>query len=159
MKPPFSWGTGIAIAAGVFVTGIITLVVLSVRQDVSLVHEQYYERGQDYDARLHAIERAETLREPLAITIRPDVATVAYPRGSPPAAISGSILLYRPSSRALDRSFAVSPDTAWLQSVPIADLEPGLWKIEVSWTMNGAEYFVERPVVVPAREVQGTRME
>jgi hypothetical protein len=151
MRRKFSWGAGTAIAVAIFLVGVTTLVVIALRQDVSLVQEQYYDRGQHYDDRINAIERARQLREPLAISVGLEVATVAYPRLSAPSRMSGSIVLYRPSSRSLDRTIPVSPDTIWSQSVPIAGLEPGLWRMQIAWKMNGEEYYVERELFLPVR--------
>jgi nitrogen fixation protein FixH len=72
----------------------------------------------------------------------------------PPAqtasAITGTIELYRPSARALDRSFPLKVDANGLQSLDAASLVPGLWKVRVSWTADNQDYYLDQKVVVGA---------
>ncbi len=149
MRPQgISWGTGVAVAIAVFLAGVATLVTIALRQDVSLVQDQYYDAGQRYDLRLQAMQRAQSLAVPLTIDVGAGELIIGYPRTGPPGSTMGTVTLYRPSSRALDRRVAVAPDTGWRQSLPIAPLQPGLWRVQVEWTTNGTEYYVEQPLVI-----------
>jgi len=149
MTKRLSWGTGLVIAIAVFLVGIAILVTIAVRQDISLVQDRYYERGQEYGSRQRAIERALALSESLTLEVRRKVASVQFPRTVPAGEIHGTITLYRPSNRSLDRSMVIALDTAWSQTVDCTGVAPGFWRIQVEWTMNREEYFREFPVVIP----------
>ena len=115
MRPRgISWGTGLSIAIAVFLAGVATLVTIALRQDVSLVQDQYYDAGQRYELRLQAMQRAQSLAAPLTIDVAAGELIIGYPRSGPPASTTGTVTLYRPSSRALDRRVAVAPETVWL---------------------------------------------
>ena len=143
-----NWGTGIAIAIAVFLLGILALVAVSLREDVNLVHDQYYDRGQQYGTRLRAMERAQALRDPLTVVVDHGAILLTYPHTVSPGEISGHVTFYRPSKRAMDRTLAVAPDSAWAQAIPTDGLERGLWKIQVEWTMGGEAYYIEQPVMM-----------
>jgi hypothetical protein len=155
MKPPrISWGTGVVVAVGIFLCGMLALVVISTREDVSLVHARYFDRGQQYGTRLRAMERAQALRDPLTVRVERGIATVAYPRTAAPREVTGTVTLYRPSNGALDRTLAVAPDSVWKQSIPVAGLESGLWRIQVEWKMGGEYFYVEQPMMLPQEETR-----
>ena len=143
-----SWGTGLVVVIMAFLSGILALVVISAREDVSLVHARYFDRGQQYGARLRAMERAQALRDPLTLQVEHGIATVAYPHTAAVREITGTVTLYRPSNGSLDRTLAVAPDSSWIQSFPVAGLTPGLWKIQVEWKMGGEDYYIEQPMML-----------
>jgi hypothetical protein len=149
-----SWGTGIVVAVGVFLCGMLALVVISAREDVSLVHARYFDRGQQYGTRLRAMERAQALRDPLTVRVERGIATVAYPRTAARREVTGTVTLYRPSNGALDRTLAVAPDSAWEQSFRVAGLESGLWRIQVEWKMGGEDFYMEQPIMLVQDEVR-----
>jgi hypothetical protein len=147
-KIKISWGTGTAFVLLLFLAAILTLVSIALREDVSLVQDRYYERGQEYDLRRQAIERAQGLAEPLAVNADASELRVRFPRNAAATELKGTIVLYRPSNRCLDRTIAVAPDSGGVQSIPLGGLLPGLWRIKVEWRMNGEDYYSEQPVVL-----------
>jgi|WetSurMetagenome_2_1015567.scaffolds.fasta_scaffold342404_2 hypothetical protein len=147
-RQPMSWGTGLVVVVVVFLLGILGLVVISTREDVSLVHTRYFDRGQQYGARVRAMERAQALRDPLTVRVEQGLATVAYPHTATPREITGTLTLYRPSNGSLDRTLPVAPDSSWRQSFPVAGLAPGLWKFQVEWKVGGEDYYVEQPLML-----------
>jgi len=147
-RHPVSWGTGLVVAVVVFLSGILALVVVFAREDVGLVHARYFDRGQQYGARLRAMERAQALPDPLTVHVEHGTATVAYPHAAAPREITGTVTLYRPSNGSLDRTLAIAPDSAWMQLFSVGGLEHGLWKIQVEWRMRGEDYYVEQPIML-----------
>lgn len=150
-----SWGTGILITIAIFLLGIAALILIAMQEDVSLVEDHYYDRGQQYDIRRRAMERAQQLREQLRVQVNDGYAIVSYPRAAPPASITGTITFYRPSSRSLDRAVAVAADTAWTQVIPISGLDAGLWKLQIEWIMNGEEYYAQHVLHLQAQGRRG----
>jgi hypothetical protein len=142
-----SWATGTAIVLILFLAGILMLVSIALHEDVSLVQEKYYERGQEYDLHRRAMERAQSLADPLGIHVTPGELSVRFPRNSTPGELKGTILLYRPSDRSLDRAIVIAPDSGWLQAIPLRGLQPGFWRIKIEWKMNGEDYYSEQSVV------------
>jgi hypothetical protein len=142
------WGAGLVVAIVVFVLGILALVAIALREDVNLVHDRYYDRGQQYGTRLRALERAQALHDPMIVRVVGEKLAMTYPHAVSPAEITGIVTLYRPSNRSMDRTLAVGPDSGWTQSIAVGGLERGLWKVQVEWRMGGEAYYMEQPVIL-----------
>lgn len=143
-----NWGTGLVVAIVVFLLLTVSLMAIALREDVNLVHDRYYDRGQQYGTRLQALERAQRLHDPLTVRVVRGEIALTYPRAVSPGALAGVITLYRPSGRSMDRTLAVAPDSTWQQTIPAGDVERGLWKVQVEWTMRGEAYYMEQPVML-----------
>ena len=48
----FNWGTGILVFLILFLSASAVFIFFAMRQDVNLVHEDYYEQGVDYSAQM-----------------------------------------------------------------------------------------------------------
>ena len=142
------WGLGVAAGIGVFVLGIIVLVVVSMSSPTDLVTDRYYERGIAYQERITALQRTREREEKLAVTLENGFLRIVFPGESGVAPLSGTILLYRPADKSRDRAVPILPDSAGTQRIPIADLERGLWMVKVSWKEAGTEYYTEEQVVL-----------
>jgi hypothetical protein len=57
--------------------------------------------------------------------------------------------LYRPSDERLDQSLPLALDPHGVGRFDAKSLSPGLWKIRVEWNVNGQDYLLDRPVIVP----------
>jgi hypothetical protein len=49
----------------------------------------------------------------------------------------------------LDRRWTLSLDTAGTQEISVAGLARGLWRMEISWTVDSADYYYETKLVIP----------
>ena len=54
----FNWGTGILIFLILFLLGSAAFIVFAFRQDVNLVHKDYYEKGVDYTQQMNTNSRS-----------------------------------------------------------------------------------------------------
>jgi hypothetical protein len=73
---------------------------------------------------------------------------IALPAEQARQHVSGRIQLYRPSQAGLDRQVKLNLDPKGSQQLDAAGLVPGLWKVRVSWTVQGQDYFIDQVVVV-----------
>jgi nitrogen fixation protein FixH len=65
--------------------------------------------------------------------------------------VTGHIDLYRPSAAGQDRRLTLQTDERGSQSVDAAHLGAGLWKLRLTWQVDGREYFHEQQVVIGAK--------
>lgn len=154
MKSPFRnlhpWPASIVAFFIVFISGIITFTLFASRQRMDLVRPDYYEEELRFQQQFDRVARTAAVRSQVSVAY--DLAqrsiTVKLPPGHAGPMLSGRIQLYRPSDARLDRSVPLQADARGWQSLDARALVPGLWKIRVSWRLDGREYYYDQSVVV-----------
>jgi len=142
------WGIGIFAGFVLFVLGILVLVGLSMSRTVDLVNDQYYDRGLKYQERIGTLQRTAALEKKVVISVHADELTVRMPYRTAGPPITGTITLYRPSSKLKDFAMPLAPDSAGCQHIRTTRLDRGLWRIQISWKAGGTEYYSEQPVMI-----------
>jgi hypothetical protein len=151
MQPPRNlWPLGIFAALAMFIFGTATLIVFASSQKGDLVSPDYYEQEIKYQTRIDSLDRAKELGT--RASARCDAAgqriVISLPVEHVRRKVTGQIQLYRPSAAELDRQFKLELDSNGAQSLDVSDLPKGLWKVRVSWSVEGREYFVDQKIVV-----------
>jgi nitrogen fixation protein FixH len=142
----FNWGTGIALAYGIFMLSMVGAVFASRRHDPGLVQKNYYDLDLNYQARMDKKQNAAALAElpqtrfhALEKTI-----SVQFPAGMTVSA--GSAKLYRSATTRDD--FSVKIENTNALEIPAKNLASGRWHIELDWEAGGKMYFWETVVIV-----------
>jgi nitrogen fixation protein FixH len=142
------WAIGLIVAFGVFGAGLCVMVVASVTKNVDLVTDNYYEKGLRHEQQIQTVKRTQTLAEQVSMATGNNVVALSFPDRFPPAMVKGEVLLYRPSDRRLDVAVPVRLDSVGQQRIPTGGLERGLWKVQLSWTYRGVNYYSEQPMIL-----------
>lgn len=139
------WGKGILLTIIGFVALIMTLVVISVRMDgIELVTDNYYQAEINYQDRI----------DQQSLALRLDRTVITYHSIDKnlvldlPSGTNGKLQLFRPSDSTLDREIAVSVLDSNRTSVSLNDLKPGYWKVQLSWTEAGKNYYEEKKITL-----------
>jgi len=151
ISPPVgrvNWGTGIAIGIIVFVIISITMTVIFMTQDVSLVSDNYYEKSLSYQDEIDKQSRTKSLDEQVKINFNGEVITILFPSAYLDKNISGEIYFYRPSNPSLDFKLPLQVSTERDQIIPVERLEKGFWRLKLNWTMDGNGYYNERAITI-----------
>jgi len=148
MKRKFSWGTGIVIGIIIFITLSVTMTVIFMTQDVSLVSDNYYEKSLVYQDEIDKQSRTKSLDEQVKIIFNGEVITVLFPSDYLDKNISGEIYFYRPSDSSIDFKLPLLVSDEGSQIIPAQRLEKGFWRLKLNWTMEGNGYYNERAVTV-----------
>jgi nitrogen fixation protein FixH len=143
------WGVGLVTAFVIFVVVMLGVAGFLMMQDVNLVADTYYEKELQYQNRIHAMERTRALGSAAGIERSSTGLIVRFPHTMPMGESAGKIVLYRPADRSADRTLPVAPDSLRQQHIVTASLAPGLWRCQVSWTMDREDYYLEQPFMVP----------
>lgn len=151
MKPTRNlWPIGVIVFCALFVLGTATLIVVACSQNTDLVSPDYYEQELRFQGQIDRVER--TRRAAGQASISYDSAAqriiVSLPPGHARGNVWGSIELYRPSAAALDRTVKLEPDTSGVQCLDANRLQPGLWKVRLSWTAEKENYYLEQKLIV-----------
>lgn len=143
------WPIAIACYFVLFFAGLVTFIVYASRNHTDLVRPDYYEQEIRFQDQIERVQRTRAIEQPVTVSYDPaqKCITVQLPSAHASQA-GGRIHLYRPSDARLDREITLATDASGMQRLDAADLRAGLWKVRVEWTVGGAEYFVDRPVVV-----------
>jgi hypothetical protein len=144
-----NWGYGIAIVYGLFVAGMLGLVVASTRHDPGLITKDYYNLDIHYQA--HFDKKQNTAALSTAPQVRFDATTrsvhVVFPDQLPVS--KGTVQFRQTSSSRNDFRVdmpAVKPNE--VLQIPVTDIPGGRWLLDLDWESNGRPYFYATAVAV-----------
>lgn len=137
------WGKGIFITIVVFVIFMISLVVVCVKQDdIHLVTQNYYEEEIKYQDQIEKmINASEIGYTVLVYDSQLKKVDLKLPKGA-----KGTLHLFRPSDARLDQKIAFDITESNSSSVDVKDLKPGYWRIKLSWSEDGKEFYEEKKI-------------
>jgi hypothetical protein len=59
------------------------------------------------------------------------------------------VTFYRASDKRLDREVPLALEPDGRQYIATDGMVPGLWQVQLRWTMDGATYYLEEAVILP----------
>jgi len=140
----FNWGTGIFIFLTVFLLACTVFIIFAFRQDVNLVHEDYYQKGADYSDQMEVDARSVKYYNSFQTYMDGGFFIVDFEESLAMKIDSGMALLYRPSDSDEDMKFAF--DSMKRIVVPREDLISGRYILKMYWYTEGLKYEVDKPV-------------
>jgi hypothetical protein len=137
------WGKGIIITLVIFAGIILTMVTICVRQDdIHLVTQNYYEEEIKYQDQIDKMINANLLEEEVLVyNSQIKVVDLHLPVGS-----KGTLHFFRPSDARLDQKIDFDITDPNLNAVDIKALQPGYWRVKLSWTAEGKSYYQEKKI-------------
>jgi len=145
-KSRINWGTGIVLGIIVFVVISITMTVIFMTQDVSLVSDNYYEKSLSYQDEIDKQSRTNSLDEQVKINFNGEIIDILFPSSYLSKNISGDIYFYRPSNSKLDFKLPLELNEEGNQLILVKNFEKGFWRLKLNWTMDGDGYYNERAI-------------
>ncbi|QSE96306.1 FixH family protein [Fulvivirga lutea] len=140
-----NWGTKIVIAFISFAGVIITMVVISMKQDISLVATDYYKQELAYqdqiDKQTHALELGDH------ITFEFDARDHKFFINSD-LNTKGEVHFYRPSDAKKDRVVPFEIAAGTKQFISTKGMDLGLWKVKLSWSEGEKEAYIEKTIII-----------
>jgi nitrogen fixation protein FixH len=143
------WPIAIVIYFAIFITFIVSFIVWASHQRTDLVRADYYEAEIKFQQQIDRVERSRPVEAAVAVTydLKSSKITVQLPPETHQGAF-GKIELYRPSDARQDKQIKLAADSKGQQQLDVRHLKSGLWKVRVTWTSSGQEYFVEKPITI-----------
>lgn len=144
------WPIGVTLTLSLFFLGTIGLIVMSCMERTDLVTNNYYEDEIRFQKQIDRVERASLLetKATAAYDRAGQKVTISLPIYSGTDSVQGQIQLYRPSDAGLDQDFNLRLDAHGAQVIDASRLRKGLWRVKVSWTAGGADYYFDQKIVV-----------
>jgi hypothetical protein len=137
------WGKGILVTIIAFVAFMITLVVISVKQDdIHLVAENYYEKEIKYQDQIDREKASVGLdREVLVYDAQRKSMILDLPVGA-----KGNLQLFRPSDARLDQEVNLNITDSGKTTIPLDKLKSGYWRVQLTWTEGGVDFYQEKKI-------------
>ena len=144
------WPFAIAGFFVLLVAFIAAFITVAARHGVDLVRAAYYEDEIRYEDQIGRLQRTRPVQSEVVIDYDAARACihVTLPASHAQQLTTGRIQLYRPSDARLDRAFELDVRSGSTQRVNAQSLPAGLWKVQLQWTVNGAEYYLDRSLVI-----------
>lgn len=141
-----NWGKWIVVAFVFFALFIGVLVVISMRQDVDLVANDYYQQELVYQDQINRLTNTNALKsKPTLEVLDGKYLTIYFPNMN---VEQGNVHLFRPSNSQMDQKFALRSSADSVQQFQLKALEKGMYKVKLEWTMSGKEYFMEEIISI-----------
>jgi hypothetical protein len=141
----FNWGTGILIFLILFLLACAAFIIFAMRQDVNLVHKDYYEKGVDHTDKMNVDARSTQFGDKIQIDYTNEYLLIRFQESMVANIDSGKVLLYRPSSSKQDVYFPMTFSENSLK-IPKDNLISGRYILKLSWYSEGLKYEIDRPV-------------
>ena len=122
-------------------------IFFAMRQDVNLVHEDYYEKGVDYNHQMEVDARSAGFRDSIRVQMDEEWMRINLAATLAASIDSGNLLFFRPSSSSLDLSMPFRQVDSPLM-IPRTGLIPGRYILKVNWFVGGLEYQVDETLII-----------
>lgn len=129
-----------------FMSFILYLVIsMTTSKDFNhdLVTEEYYKQELTFQQKLDKETNAQSLVNNIITEKTDEGILISFPEDMDPAAINGSIFLYRPSNKEKDFTIPVEL-SAHQVLIPARHFENGRWNIEIDWSYEAETYFYKK---------------
>jgi hypothetical protein len=136
-----NWGKSIVTAFILFAVFIISLVVVCVRQDVSLVSNSYYKDELQYQDQIDRINNARLLTEKPSFGVEGQSLVIHF--SGLPKLDSGSVEIFKPSDANQDAAYSIVREPADVLRIDVSKFPTGFYKVRMKWTSDKKEYFIE----------------
>lgn len=148
----FTWGTGIFLFLVLFLAGATVFMIFASRQQVNLVHEDYYEEGVDYSEQMKVNARSKAFANAIGTQSTDKFFIVNIERELATKIDSGTLHMYRPSDKTKDvitklKAGSVESFSDRYEYDKRALLN-GRYILKCTWYSEGLKYEINKPVSV-----------
>ena len=142
-----NWGYKILLVYGIFIAGIVSLVILSSRQNRDLVAQDYYEKELKFQDKIDQTENAASLSSRFEVTQQKDTLKIGLPQEMKGHTVKAQIFFYSPSDKSNDIHRVFESNNAELFLI-IPPASKGFYKVKVEWLCEGKVYYDERKIEI-----------
>lgn len=142
-----NWGHKIAIVYGIFMTFMITMLIVSMQYDNELVNEDYYARELLLQGQIDASGNMAAAPFQVELASANGLVEVQFTGLSAKAHPTGDVRLYKPDDATLDESHSLLLDTQNRMTIVPRGLR-GRYKVSVRFDIDGKDYYAEKQIVL-----------
>ncbi|PKV48303.1 hypothetical protein ATE84_0300 [Aquimarina sp. MAR_2010_214] len=141
-----NWGTAIVLVFIGFISFILYFVVkMNTNQNYEhdLVTEDYYKKELAFQKEINAEKNSKTLLKNIVVKKTAEGLVISFPKDKNYSDISGTISLYRPSSKKLDFEIPISLTASEL-IIDDKNMLEGRWNITIDWKYENTSYLFKK---------------
>jgi len=139
-----NWGKWIVVSFVFFALFIAVLVTVCINQDISLVSKSYYQDELLYNKQLTKIQDTQQLAVQPVIEIEVNKCSIDFSTQS--TIRNATLRIVRPSDASLDQIHLLQSQPK--QSVFLKNLQPGMYKVQLEWSMDNKDYYLEKQIYI-----------
>lgn len=151
MNRDLVWPISIIVFFAVAILTFSSYIVFASLQRNDLVSRDYYAREMAYQQRIDSAGRTQAL--PVRPTVIHDddqrALLIEFPPALRPGTDHGRLHLYRPANADMDRTLPVALDAEGRYRMDTSGLAAGLWRAQLTWQMDGQDFYLESALVLP----------
>ncbi|HET8860823.1 FixH family protein [Marivirga sp.] len=136
-----NWGNKITLVFIGFVILVITMVVISVNQEIHMVEEDYYKEEIAYQGKMEEIKNGHNWEGTISVKQEGNNLALIFTDAQK---VEGKVQFFRPSDANLDFFVPISEEV----NIPIEKFKAGNWKVSFSWEAEGKKYFKEEQIFI-----------
>jgi len=129
-----------------FALFIGTLVTVCMREDISLVSSDYYKQELSYQDQIKKINNTASLAIKPSIAISEGKLVIEFDKANQIS--EGEVLLFCPSNSKMDRTFKMEINKATSQKFNLEGLSAGMYRVKLSWRVDGNDYYQEEVIYI-----------
>ena len=141
-----NWGSYIFILILIFLTLCTVFIIFSLRQDIDLVTEEYYEEGADFTSEMEITERSKDYIDSIIISQEE-----GYLEFNIPCSLSDiktfDLWFYRPSDKDEDLRTTLEINDAPVL-VSTDNLIKGRYILHISWELDSLDFHIEKNIFI-----------
>jgi hypothetical protein len=138
-----SWGIRITLLYLSFVAMIVTMVILTSRENIDLEYKDYYARELVYQDKIDATANEQALKQSIEYQVQDQVLFLKAPMNFLTNGIRGELHFYRPSDASKDLIIPMAFDSKGEQIIKRAVFSKGIYKLRMTWSLHEKNYFKE----------------
>ena len=144
------WPIGIIVVMATFIGGIIFAVSIMLRNEVSLVSEDYYAKEIGYEAHIAKERRlvADGRQPALVYVAAAKTLELHIPAAQEARIAEGEVTFFRPSDPKKDFMVTLALDSSGRMQVDLSKANSGLWQVQVDWKEGQDAYYYEQRLTI-----------
>ena len=143
-----NWGKCIAVLYISFVVMIVTLVVISSKQDIELESKDYYAQELKYQQKINALNNSNALTSTVTSQITENGVLLSFPKEQVSTNIKGDALFFCAYDSKKDKKIELKPNEKGEQLIPFSLLSAGKYTLKISWNVLGKDFYKENPITI-----------
>ena len=141
-----NFGNWIVVSFVLFAAFIGTLVVVCLREDISLVSKDYYQEELVYEDQIQRLNNVAALKEKPVISVVDHMVQVEFSQFN--TIEHAELEIFCPSNASMDRKFLVKSSDQPVQFFQLDPLQKGMHRAKLQWEMNGKEFYLEEVIYI-----------
>lgn len=130
------------------ISGMIFLVSIAIRQDYDLVDKDYYQKSITYQQHIEKVRNNEALTEKIRFELTPESLKLTFPNLANEQEFLGEIHFYSPVEAKRDLTVKIKPDSSYIQTVDLTNLQKGRYQVKINWMVDKVSYYQEEEIIV-----------